>query len=150
MWMQARWYALRSTRKGKKSSDVSGDILLQFSLVDSTNREASQQQIYQKLKGIAGAADAELEGMEDLHLSRSDSGELSALDDELETDGAADEADDGSTPDVAAKKRRKMRLARIRRRATLRAFEFTSGSDIAGILYLEIVKIIDLPPEKNC
>jgi phosphatidylserine decarboxylase len=148
--LQPKWYALRSNRKGKKKSDVSGDILLQFSLVDSTNRDASSQQIYQKFKAIAGAADAELEGMDELQLARTDSGDLSGFDDEGETDAAPEEGDENTPPDVAAKKRRKLRLARIRRRATLRAYEFSNGSDIAGILYIEVVKIIDLPPEKNC
>lgn len=86
--------------------------------------------------------------MEDLSLIRTDSADFD--DDEVETDAAVDEGEETDKSDAAAaRKRRKLRIAKIRRRAKQRAFEFTGGSDVAGVLFLEVSKIIDLPPEKN-
>lgn len=120
---------------------------MQFSLVDPNNKDASSQQIFSKLVGITDQADQELNSMEDLSLTRTDTSDI----DEEETDAAIDEedeAEDAGTPDAAQKKRRKLRLAKIRRKAKQRAFEFSGGSDVAGVLFLEVSKIIDLPPEK--
>ena len=66
---------------------------------------------------------------------------------ELET---SDETDDPSKPEVVAKRKRKLRLKRLRRKATIKAYEFGGGTDVIGIVFLEISRITDLPPEKNC
>lgn len=52
---------------------------------------------------------------------------------------------------IAQKKQKKKRLARLRRKSiAIRAYEFTSkDSDVSGILFMEISKITDLPPERN-
>lgn len=59
------------------------------------------------------------------------------------------ETDDPSKAETAEKKKRKLRLAKLKRKAKLRAYEFSDRSEVAGVLFLEVVKITDLPPEKN-
>lgn len=72
-------------------------------------------------------------------------------DDEEELDEMQDEADDGASlpPEQEEKRKKKHRLARLKRRTKLKAYEFSGMSDIAGVLFLEINKITDLPPERN-
>jgi phosphatidylserine decarboxylase len=47
-----KWYRLRSKRPGKKTGVVSGEVLLQFSLVDSNNPNATPQQLVEKLNAL--------------------------------------------------------------------------------------------------
>ena len=47
---EARWYPLKSKRTGKKASVVSGEVLLQFTLMDTTNKEATDAQTLEKLQ----------------------------------------------------------------------------------------------------
>ncbi|RMD40210.1 hypothetical protein DV735_g4929, partial [Chaetothyriales sp. CBS 134920] len=97
---QPRWFKLRSKRsQGKRKADVSGELQMSFSLIDSANPNASSEEILKKFLKIA----------ED--------------DDDLST--AAE------TPSKA-----------------VRAYDFVGGS-IAGMIFMEIIKVTDLPPEKN-
>lgn len=48
-----------------------------------------------------------------------------------------------------AKKKKRRRVARIKRKTKQRAYEFSGMSDVAGVLFLEVQKITDLPPERN-
>src|SRR6478735_2019883 len=52
------WYRLKSKRPGKKTSVVSGEVQLQFSLFDSTNPSATPQQILEKFQALVGTAPA--------------------------------------------------------------------------------------------
>jgi phosphatidylserine decarboxylase len=71
-------------------------------------------------------------------------------DDEENAVDTSEETDDPTKPEVVAKRKRKLRLKRLRRKTKARAYEFTgSGSDVIGIVFLEIVRITDLPPERN-
>lgn len=75
-----------------------------------------------------------------------------AEDDEEDGEDAeeiSDEPEDPSKPESVEKKRRRLRLKRLKRKKKARAYEFMSGSDVVGIIFLEISKIIDLPPERN-
>ena len=77
--------------------------------------------------------------------------------DSNETDGeehdqsldTSDETDDPTKPEAAEKRKRKLRLKRLKKKTKARAYEFTGGSDVIGIAFLEIEKITDLPPERN-
>ena len=96
----------------------------------------------------------ESDGDEDL--SRLDSLELEDEDDdEDEIDEknpeTSDETDDPTKPAGAEKEKRKrrLRMKRLKKRAKARAYEFTGGTDVVGIVFLEICKITDLPPERN-
>ena len=129
---------MQCRRTGKKSSHVSGEILLQFSIFDPIHSSATPQQILNKLGGIVASSSPTLdEDDEDPTLDRTDSADFSADED----------AAQGDVPEE--KKKKRLRLARLKKKATMRAYEFGSGSDIAGVLFLEITKITDLPPEKN-
>lgn len=67
---------------------------------------------------------------------------------DLET---SDETDDPLKPGATEKEKRKkrLRLAKLKKKTKARAYEFTGGSDILGIVFLDITKITDLPPERN-
>jgi phosphatidylserine decarboxylase len=67
-------------------------------------------------------------------------------------DETSDEADDqAGGPEVVEKRRRRLRLARLRRKSlAARAYQFSgSGTGVQGIVFMEIVRVTDLPPEKN-
>ncbi|KAJ5161290.1 Phosphatidylserine decarboxylase-related protein [Penicillium capsulatum] len=140
------WYTLnskrvfhRSNRKKKKDSTVSGDILLQFSLVDSANPTAPPEDVYRKFKNLVSV------GEEDDQIPAAD---LDDLDRDEET---SDETDDPSRPEVVEKRRRRLRLARLRRKSlAARAYQFSgSGTGVQGIVFMEILRVTDLPPERN-
>lgn len=158
---QPKWYQLKSRRKGgKKTSEVSGEVQIQFSLVDAANPAASPEEIYLKFRSTILAADAD---SSEESLSRLPSHEVNVDDDtdpELDDEEAVDEAgkdeetsdetEDQTKPDLEKKKKRK-KLKMLRRKSrAIRAYEFTGkDSDVSGIIFLEIGKITDLPPEKN-
>lgn len=123
---------------------------MQFTIVDNSNPSATPGDILKKLATILGLDVDDLEN--DEGLSQLDSQELLGEADEEEDDqepDTSDETDDLSKPEKAAKKQRKLRLKRLRRKTISRAYEFTGGSDVTGIVFLEIKKIVDLPPERN-
>ncbi|KAJ5733676.1 hypothetical protein N7493_002462 [Penicillium malachiteum] len=141
------WYTLKSKRvsnrkrKNKKDSNVSGEILLQFSLSDSANPSASPSDTYRKFKKVVCAGDED------------DVIEIPAayLDDPDRDEETSDETDDPTKPEVVEKRRRRLRLARLRRKSlAARAYQFSgAGTGVQGIVFMEILKVTDLPPEKN-
>lgn len=120
---------------------MSGDILLQFSLADPANPAASPPDIYRKFKQLVCAD-------EDDQLGDLPGGEIDIFDQDEDT---SDETDDPSRPEVVEKRRRRLRLARLRRKSlAARAYQFSgSGTGVQGIVFMEIVKVTDLPPERN-
>ncbi|KAJ5965756.1 hypothetical protein N7481_012470 [Penicillium waksmanii] len=147
---QPKWYNLKSKRlssrstrkKKKKDSNVSGEILLQFSLSDSAFPGASPTDTYRKFRNLACI------GEEDDPLDQIPTADLDELDLDEET---SDETDDQTKPEIVEKRRRRLRLARLRRKSlAARAYQFSgSGTGVQGIMFMEIVKVTDLPPEKN-
>jgi phosphatidylserine decarboxylase len=155
MTLQPKWYTLKSRRKEakKKSSLVSGDIQLQFSLVDTASPEASVQDIIQKLHSVIALSpeedkqdDADLALLEKSTTLDDTAGED---DDEDEDEELSDEMEDPTKPETPEKRRRRLRLKRLKRKTKARAYEFTGGSDVVGIIFLEIGRVTDLPPERN-
>ncbi|KAJ5404730.1 hypothetical protein N7465_006014 [Penicillium sp. CMV-2018d] len=139
-----KWYTLNSKRKTSKRKDstVSGEILLQFSLADSANPIATPPDIFGKFKKLVYSGDED------------DQPQIPPGDfDELEQDDeTSDEADDlAGGPEVGEKRRRRLRLARLRRKSlAARAYQFSGlGTGVQGIVFMEIVKVTDLPPERN-
>lgn len=121
---------------------MSGEILLQFSLADSANPIATPPDIFGKFKKLVYSGDED------------DQPQVPPADfDELEQDDeTSDEADDlAGGPEVGEKRRRRLRLARLRRKSlAARAYQFSgSGTGVQGIVFMEIVKVTDLPPERN-
>lgn len=160
--LQPKWYTLESRRKGakKKGTRISGEVQLQFTLVDTSDPSAHSKDVLQKLAVMAAISPEDDEGDEDddEDLARLDSIDPDSADeDEDEIDGknpeTSDSTDEPGKPAKAEKKaekrRRKLRLKRLKKRAKARAYEFTGGTDVVGIVFLEIGKIIDLPPERN-
>jgi phosphatidylserine decarboxylase len=158
--MQPKWYKLKSRRKGdKKNSEVSGEVQIQFSLVDAANPAASPEEIYLKFRSTILAADAESEGGRSRlpsHDTNADDDTDAELDDEDGVDETgkdeetSDETEDQTKPD-SEKKKKKRKLKMLRRKSrAIRSYEFTGkDSDVSGIIFLAIGKITDLPPEKN-
>jgi phosphatidylserine decarboxylase len=95
----------------------------------------------EKLWGLMGNGELSVE--DEARLARADSSDIE--DDE----DAVSELDEDATPEQKQKKKRKLRLARLKRKAKERGYEFTGGNDVAGVLFVEIQRITDLPPEKN-
>jgi len=144
-----KWYKLESRKSGKKKSVVSGEVLMQFSIFDPINTAATPQQTINKLMGVAATIAEDDEDIdEDEELKRTESEIQEDEEDDDEDSSDEKDADPGKKESRKERKKRK-RLARLKQRAKQRAFEFSGTSDIAGVLFLEIQKITDLPPEKN-
>ncbi|KAJ5111549.1 hypothetical protein N7532_002084 [Penicillium argentinense] len=151
---QPKWYNLKSKRlssrsnrkKKKKDSTVSGEILLHFSLSDSANPSASPADTYRKFRNLVCI------GEEDDQIDNIPAAELEELEqDEDRDEETSDETDDPTKPEVVEKRRRRLRLARLRRKSlAARAYQFSgSGTGVRGIVFMEIIRVTDLPPEKN-
>ncbi|KAL2834859.1 phosphatidylserine decarboxylase-domain-containing protein [Aspergillus cavernicola] len=143
---EPKWYTLRSNRKPRKRKDnnVSGEILLQFSLSDPSNPTATPVEIYQRFKTLVCAGEEE-----DYFPSVSSS---TVLEESGERDEeTSDETDDLTKPEVVEKRRKRLRLKRLKRKSlAARAYQFSGvGNGVQGIVFMEIVKVIDLPPERN-
>ncbi|PYH89091.1 phosphatidylserine decarboxylase Psd2, partial [Aspergillus ellipticus CBS 707.79] len=138
---QPKWYTLRSKRKPtkKKDSMVSGEILLQFSLIDAANPTAPATETYQKFRHLVGAGEDEDEFPQIPSITLEDAEETS------------DETDDPTKPEVIEKRRRRLRLKRLKRKSlAARAYQFSgAGNGVQGIVFMEVVKVTDLPPERN-
>ena len=119
---------------------MTGAIQLQFTLCDPTNPSAAPEQILEKLWALLG--NGELSAEDEARLARAESSDI-------EDDDVVSELEEDATPEQKAKKKRRLRLARLKRKAKERGYEFTGGHDVAGVLFVEIQRITDLPPEKN-
>ncbi|CAN9300316.1 phosphatidylserine decarboxylase proenzyme [Alternaria alternata] len=143
---EPQWFPLQSRRSGKKKSVVSGEIQIQFSLIDPVNLAATPEQILQKFFAIAGQTPSPDEDEGEL-LMRGDSNLTDAEEDESSSDEAQDES---KKAEKREKRRKKLKLARLRRKVKSKTgYEYSSNGDIAGVLFLEIQKCTDLPPERN-
>lgn len=90
-------------------------------------------------------------GEEDDQLDQIPTAELEELEMDDRDEETSDETDDPTKPEVVEKRRRRLRLARLRRKSlAARAYQFSgSGTGVQGIVFMEIVRVTDLPPEKN-
>ncbi len=62
----------------------------------------------------------------------------------------AQEYEDMSKPEAAEKRKRRLRIKGLKRKKRDNPYEFINGgSDVVGLVFLEIRKITDLPPESN-
>lgn len=147
-------------RKQRKDEDISGEVLLKFTLLDPVNTAATPQQVLQKFYGVLSAQDddeEEEEEEEDELLSRLQSRDLDDVSEEEDeerepSDETADEGartPNGTPTDDKKKRRRREKLKRLKRKSKLKTYEFSGMSDVSGVLFLEIHRITDLPPERN-
>ena len=127
---------------------MTGEVLLEFSIYDPIHTSATPQQILQKLTGITAESADDNDTDSNLKLMRTDSAENDDEDDDDEQVG--DESEDPTqTSETPEKRKRRLKLAKVKRRAKQKAYEFSGMSDLAGVVFLEISNIKDLPPEKN-
>lgn len=155
---EPKWFKLegrRSGRKKKKDNNVSGEVLLNFMLYDPLNMAATPEQVIQKFHGVVAGTpgEDEFEDEEDM-LRQINSRDLDDLSEEDEDKDPSDETDDGTrtpsgTSEEKQKRRRRQKIKKLKRKSKLKAYEFSGMSDVAGVLFLEINRITDLPPERN-
>lgn len=168
------WYTLKSKKPGKKSSNVSGEVLLQCTLFDSTNKDATDAQILEKLRSLAASVSETASRNATPNLtpmlgptavpksSSSPSPQLSRNttdgsqdddedDDEiLDDDEETPEDEDPSKPESTEKRKRRLRIKGLKRKRRNNPYQFANGgSDVVGLIFLEICNITDLPPESN-
>lgn len=64
---------------------------------------------------------------------------------------SSDENDDPTKSEVVEKRRRRLRIARLKRKSlAARAYQFSGASNgVQGVIFLEINRISNLPPERN-
>ena len=144
---EPQWFPLQSKRTGKKKAAVvSGEIQIQFSLIDPVNLSAPPNQVLQKFLAIAGQTPSPDEEDEDFLLR----GDSNATDIEDEDESSDEAQDESKKAEKREKRRRRLRLAKLRKKAKqLSGYEYSSNGDVAGVLFLEIQRITDLPPERN-
>lgn len=149
--MQPKWYTLKSKRGGekkKKGTAISGEVQMQFTMADPANPSASPQEIFQKFMAMAAVSPG-IEGDETDEFSKTESYDRDDEDDDENDPETSDETEESGKLDVSEKKKKKLRLKRLKKKTKARAYEFTGGTDVVGIVFVEICKITDLPPEKN-
>jgi phosphatidylserine decarboxylase len=170
---EPKWFPLKSKKPGKKTSIVSGEVLLQFTLCDTANREATPQQVYDKFSAFAKSVAAEPSSRNPTPtltpvlgptrptvkasgsslsppLSRRQSDNDEDEDYDVYEEDALEEGEDSSKPDTIEKRKRRLRIKGLKRRKRDNPYEFSNGgSDVVGIIYLEICNITDLPRESN-
>ncbi|KAK5658527.1 hypothetical protein OQA88_1919 [Cercophora sp. LCS_1] len=166
-----KWFPLKSKRPGKKTSVVSGEVLLQFTLLDLSNREATDKQIWEKFAAIAKLVPAVeslsqnptptrtpiLAPMGKKSSSPSPSLPVNRSQDENDDDDDYEvyedetpEDEDPTKPETIEKRKRRLRIKGLKRKKRENPYEFINGgSDVVGIIFLEICNITDLPPESN-
>ncbi|KAI1327302.1 phosphatidylserine decarboxylase-domain-containing protein [Xylariaceae sp. FL0255] len=165
------WYPLKCKKKGKKSSNVSGEVLLQCTLFDSVNKEASESQVLEKLRSFAstvtetpsnthtpnmtpmlGPTTVNKSEPKVASLSRTGT-EISEYDedeDEILDDEETPEDEDPTKPEAIEKRKRRLRIKGLKRKKRRNPYELSNGgSDVVGLIFLEICNITDLPPESN-
>jgi phosphatidylserine decarboxylase len=165
---EPRWFPLKSKRPGKKTSIVSGEVQLQFTLLDTTDPTISHQQLFEKFYALIGTVPVGssrnvtptetplLSPSGTMRLGPSSSAEGLGDDDDDEDDlteleeDIGDDAEDPSKPETAEKRRRRLRIKGLKKKRRQNPYAFTNGdSDVVGIIYLEVCRITDLPPESN-
>jgi hypothetical protein len=143
---EPRWFPLESRRSGKKKSVVTGEIQIQFSLVDTSDPSATPEQVVQRFRAIVGQTPSPDDDEGEL-LLRADSNVTDAEDDEESSDEAQDES---KKAEKREKRRKRLRMARLKKKAKqVSGYEYSSNGEIAGVLFLEIQRVTDLPPERN-
>ncbi|ROW07599.1 hypothetical protein VPNG_06786 [Cytospora leucostoma] len=166
------WFPLKGKRGGKKGARVSGEVLLQFTLYDVLNPDARDAEIYLKYAALINSV-PEAESSKNPTPNRTpilapakpgisppppisrrvtdDGAETEDYDDYDVYDDETPEDEDPTKPESVEKRKRRLRIKGLKRKQRDNPYEFSNGSgnDVVGLIFLEIVKITDLPPESN-
>ncbi|RKF80252.1 Phosphatidylserine decarboxylase proenzyme 3 [Golovinomyces cichoracearum] len=143
--LEPKWYTLRNERTcGKKNDKVSGDVQLQLTLYDSTNLNATPAQILEKFRTISSLVYLSDNSPPSNKPSASDVQVSDDIDDEQ-----SGESDATTKSGTTEKRRRKLMLRTLRKKKNMTGYEFSGNGEVVGIVFLEICKITDLPPERN-
>ncbi|KAI4251239.1 MAG: hypothetical protein LQ352_004975 [Teloschistes flavicans] len=149
---EPKWYILKSKRKSekkKKGTAISGEVQMQFAMADPSNPSATPPEILQKFMAMAAISPG-LDGDEENEFARTGSNDRNEDEDDDDNDiETSDETEESGKLDVNEKKQKKLRLKTLKRKSKAKAYEFTGGKDVVGIIFVEICKITDLPPERN-
>ena len=125
---------------------------MQFALADTSEPSAAPQDLLQKLHLITAVGPDDESEEDDEALTQLDTLDLEDEEDD-DADGkepeTSDETDDLSKPEKAEKRKKRLRMKRLKRKTKAQAYNFGGGTDCVGIVFLEIGKITDLPPERN-
>lgn len=160
---EPKWYPLRSKRPGKKTSIVSGEVMLQFTLIDASSPASPHQQSMEKLQALIRSVPISSSntspGATPLATHTPQPNPLANYVEEDDEEDVSDfeegsndevETEDISKPEAAEKRRRRLRIRGLKRKNRRSGYAFTnSDSDVVGIIYLEVSRITDLPPESN-
>lgn len=124
---------------------------MQFTLADPNDPASTD--VVQRLNAMVKMTTEDEDDDDEEDVSRLNSlGDEEDEDDDEGEDGeleTSDETDDPQKPGKVEKRKKKRKLAKLRRRTKTRAYEFSGGSDVLGMVFLEISRIVDLPPERN-
>jgi phosphatidylserine decarboxylase len=172
---EPRWYPLKSKRTGSKDSVVSGEVLLQFTIFDANDTAATDAQVLEKLRALASllpdvpsrnvtptrtpilgprssSKGTTSSAVPDLQRSGTDNSQDDDedYDEDVLDDDETPEDEDPTKPEAIEKRKRRMRIKGLKRKKRKNPYEFTNGgSDVVGLVFLEIGSITDLPPESN-
>ncbi|KAL5606086.1 hypothetical protein BROUX41_006144 [Berkeleyomyces rouxiae] len=169
-----KWHSLRSKKSGRKQSNVSGEVQLQFTLIDSQNPNATPEEIMAKFSSFVSSFTDN--GVSPIRTKFTNASHRSSkkytktpttpiappdgatTQDSSTTDGDGDDydedldddEDDDKTAETSEHRKRRLRIRGLKKKRRNNPYEFSNGgSDMVGIIYLEVVKITDLPPESN-
>ena len=120
--------------------------------MDSSEPSANPQDVLRKFTTLVAVNPDDSSDDEDF--SKVDSQDLDGIgEDEDENDDknieTSDETDDPTKPETVEKRKKRLRIKRLKKKAKARAYEFTGGTNVVGVIFLEIGRITDLPPERN-
>lgn len=139
-----------------KGSEITGDVQLQFAIADPSSPSTSPHEILERFMTFVTLSSPSpgADEYDDNRGSKAGSRASDENNDDEEDDDEADletsdETDDPIKSGGTEKRKKKLRLARLKKKTKARAYEFSGGTDVVGIVFLDIVKITDLPPERN-
>ncbi|KAK9477688.1 phosphatidylserine decarboxylase-domain-containing protein [Lipomyces japonicus] len=136
------WVELYSARR--KSNYVKGSIFVRLSLSDPDDAQASNELLLSKWRTLVPKFDPYVQ-LQEPSSSDTDSVQYSE-DDGIQNDNLVSTGK--PVFQQLAKQRRRRRL-RLRRRKSLHPYNVGSAEDVVGVLFFEVVKVTDLPPERN-
>ncbi|KAK9243848.1 phosphatidylserine decarboxylase-domain-containing protein [Lipomyces tetrasporus] len=148
---EPQWYPLYSSRARK--TYVRGYIYIKLALVCPLDPGATNEILLSKWKTLVSQRPDPAAPLMNLSDSDSvpDNSSSSESSDEGNEEGSETSPEttaDSSSANVSGRTSRRRRL-RLRRRRSHKPYHVGSLADVVGVVFFEIVKVADLPPERN-